>query len=189
MERARWQVSIIASEPAATVECTLFHHSSIICWDYSLSWCRRLWWSGFNSGSKMISVVQVGTLYVTLLCCLPWILNSLFLLSPLPWQPVAHKCNLIALCLSHTKCLLSPPHHPISPLLLYEMPAGTCLVNSTDVQTWVGKGISTHGVTVPSWEMEPTNKFFPILRENILSAPQRVCVSFVSQLLTEWPAQ
>lgn len=59
-----------------------------------------------------------------------------------------------------TFCTIS---HPISPLLLYGIPAGTCLVDLIGVQTWIGKGINTHGSTLASWEMGLQNKSSPLL--------------------------
>lgn len=53
--------------------------------------------------------------------------------------------------------------HPISPLLLYGIPAGTCLVDLIGVQTWIGKGMNTHGATLASWEMRLQNTSSPLL--------------------------
>lgn len=125
VEVGRWQILILASD------CTLLHYSSVFgcC---SLSWPRRLWWNGLKSGSKQTSAAR-GAHCVELHCPASHE-SSTLLLSPLPWQPAAHKYNLIALCLSHT--VFSAPRHPISPLLGYGTPVGPCLVNLTDAQTW-----------------------------------------------------
>lgn len=128
MEEERWQI-LIASAPAAAVD--YIPHSTVPLY-FEVIACHDLEGSDKidNSGSRFQWYKEVRC--VKLLCALCFILSAH--LSPLPWQPAARKCNLIAFCLSCIKCLLSVPHHPISPLLLYGIPV-RILVNY-DWQTW-----------------------------------------------------
>lgn len=147
MEEERWQI-LIASALAKAVDCI---PRSTIPLYFGVIVCHDLEGSDKidNSGSRFQWYKEVRC--VKLLCALCFILSTH--LSPLPWQPVAHKYNLIAFCFSCIKCLFSVPHHPISPLLLYGKPVvGICLVNS-DWQTWKGNGITMHGLTLASWEV------------------------------------